>query len=212
MRHPPTSTMRLRKLSMSLSRLEIRDQLDASLEQYVTPGDLASRWLFDIQSFGDLPRGCRVVDLGSGNGILGIGASILGASYVKFVETDKELCKLNRRNAESILKEGTFEVCNQRVGVDNLDISDYDLIISNPPWGRLKEGADSDFLHEISIFGACTHIMHSANAKHIGKRFKDLGWEVDKYAEADFPLTASYSHHKMNRGATRAGFWRLTPP
>ena len=75
--------MRLRNLSMSLSRLDVSEQLEVSLEQYVTPGDLASRWLFDIQSFGDLPIGCRVADLGAGNGILGIGAAMMGGRFRK---------------------------------------------------------------------------------------------------------------------------------
>mgnify|MGYP003308922617 FL=1 len=88
----------------------------------------------------------------------------------------------------------------------------YDLIISNPPWGRQKEGADSDFIEYILASKTITHIMHSANAKHLKKRFEDMNWSVEMYGEADFPLPASYSHHKMSRGATRAGFWRLVPP
>ena len=74
--------MRLRKLAMSLSKLGVKEDLDASMEQYVTPGDLASRWLFDIQAFGDLSPGCRVADLGAGNGILGIGAVTVSYTHL----------------------------------------------------------------------------------------------------------------------------------
>ena len=204
--------MRLRNLSMSLSRLDVSEQLEVSLEQYVTPGELASRWLFDIQSFGDLPIGCRVADLGAGNGILGIGAAMMGAGFVKLVEADQKLCKLANANAESMLLTGKYEVCNQVVGEHNLQSEGYDLIISNPPWGRQREGADSAFFEHILASETIAHIMHSANAKHLQKRFEDMNWSVEMYGEADFPLPASYSHHKMSRGATRAGFWRLVPP
>ena len=204
--------MRLRNLSMSLSRLEISEQLEISLEQYVTPGDLASRWLFDIQSFGDLPIGCRVADLGAGNGILGIGAAMMGAGFVKFVEADQKLCKIANANAESMLLTGKYEVCNQVIGEHSLQSEGYDLIISNPPWGRQREGADSAFFEHILASETIAHIMHSANAKHLQKRFEDMNWSVEMYGEADFPLPASYSHHKMTRGVTRAGFWRLAPP
>ena len=204
--------MRLRNLSMSLSRLDVSEQLEVSLEQYVTPGELASRWLFDIQSFGDLPIGCRVADLGAGNGILGIGASMMGAGSVKLVEADPKLCKLANANAESMLMTGKYEVCNQVIGEHNLQSEGYDLIISNPPWGRQREGADSAFFEHILASETIAHIMHSANAKHLQKRFEDMNWNVEMYGEADFPLPASYSHHKMTRGVTRAGFWRLVPP
>ena len=69
----------MRKLAISLSNLDTKQNLIPHLEQYITPGDLASRWLFDILAFGDIKSGCRVVDLGAGNGTLGIGASMLGA-------------------------------------------------------------------------------------------------------------------------------------
>ena len=182
------------------------------MEQYVTPGELASRWLFDIQSFGDLPIGCRVADLGAGNGILGIGAAMMGAGFVKLVEANPKLCKLANANAESMLMTGKYEVCNQVIGEHNLQSEGYDLIISNPPWGRQREGADSAFFEHILASETIAHIMHSANAKHLQKRFEDMNWNVEMYGEADFPLPASYSHHKMTRGVTRAGFWRLVPP
>ena len=204
--------MRLRNLSMSLSRLDVSEQLEVSLEQYVTPGELASRWLFDIQSFGDLPIGCRVADLGAGNGILGIGAAMMGAGFVKLVEAYAKLCKLANANAESMLMTGKYEVCNQIIGEHNLQLEGYDLIISNPPWGRQREGADSAFFEHILASETIAHIMHSASAKHLQKRFEDMNWSVEMYGEADFPLPASYSHHKMSRGVTRAGFWRLAPP
>ena len=42
------------------------------LEQYSIDGDLAAKWLSDLVAFGDLKKGCKVSDLGAGNGILGI--------------------------------------------------------------------------------------------------------------------------------------------
>ena len=35
-----------------------------------------------------------MVDLGAGNGALGIGASMLGAGFVTLVESDEEMCKI----------------------------------------------------------------------------------------------------------------------
>ena len=107
--------MRMRKLAISLSNLDTKQNLDPHLEQYITPGDLASRWLFDILAFGDIKSGCRVVDLGAGNGILGIGASLLGADFTTFIEADLEMCNIAQKNAESCLTDGTYEIQNIEV-------------------------------------------------------------------------------------------------
>ena len=204
--------MRMRKLAISLSNLDTKQNLDPHLEQYITPGDLASRWLFDILAFGDIKSGCRVVDLGAGNGILGIGASLLGADFTTFIEADLEMCNIAQKNAESCLTDGTYEIQNIEVGKEVPILDEIDLVISNPPWGRQTEGADAHFLDLIISLGVTTHLMHNNSAKHIKNRFEDMDWNVEKYGEADFPIPASYGHHKMARGSTRAGFWRLSPP
>ena len=65
-------SMRLRHLAMALSKLPPHPQHDVSLEQYATEGDFAARWIAEIIQRGDLDQDTRVVDLGAGNGILGI--------------------------------------------------------------------------------------------------------------------------------------------
>ena len=82
---------------------------------------------------------------------------------------------------------GKYEVCNRIIGEDSLQLEGYDLIISNPPWGKQNEGADSDFIEYILASKTITHIMHSAGAKHLQKRFEDMNWSVEMYGEADFP-------------------------
>ncbi|HII33631.1 MAG TPA: methyltransferase [Candidatus Thalassarchaeaceae archaeon] len=204
--------MRLRRLAITLSKLDLNENPDSSLEQYFTPGEIASRWLSDIRAFGDISPGCRIADLGAGNGILGIGAAIMGAGFVTFIDVDQEMCKLIAKNSESTLQAGSYEIMNIEIGKEDPDLSNIDLVISNPPWGRQTEGADSHFLDLISTLGVTAHLMHSSDAQHIKNRFENMGWNVEKYGEADFPIPASYAHHKKTRGSTRAGFWRLSPP
>ena len=80
--------MRLRHLAMALSNLPTHPQRDVSLEQYATEGDFAARWIAEIVQRGDLGEDTRVVDLGAGNGILGIGCLLAGAESVLLVEQD----------------------------------------------------------------------------------------------------------------------------
>jgi len=204
--------MRLRQLAMQLSKLEACESRNLELEQYPTSGELAARWMFDIAAFGDLWEGCSVADLGSGNGILGIGALHLGASRAIMIDSDAECCEVSRRNIRTISDSKLCDVLESDIASQELNIGPVDLVISNPPWGRQKEGADAPFLDFIESIGAVSHLMHSANSKHIRPRFEKAGWHVEMYGEADFAIPAAFDHHRSSRGATRAGFWRLTPP
>ena len=204
--------MRLRTLAMELSKLEKITNKKSELEQYQTEGEIAARWLFDILAFNDISQGCRVADIGSGNGILGIGAALLGAESVSLVEIDKESCKISQRNIES------FNLAN-RISVINSDVTDIDdsfqqpdVVISNPPWGRQKKGADRSFLEAIITLRANSHLMHSTEATHIDNFFSQYGWSSERYADFDFSLPASYKHHTKQRGITKASLWRITPP
>jgi predicted RNA methylase len=203
--------MRVRRLAMMLSGLEQLQCPSVELEQYATDGDLAARWLTDISTFGDLHQESRVVDLGSGNGILGLGALALGARSVILVDSDKSACDVSQSNAEKMGFIDSAIVIQARIGIDPIGLASADVVISNPPWGRQSPKADRPFLDEILSNRLPTHLMHSAEASHIEPLFESQGWFVERYGEADFSLPAAYSHHSRQRGKTRAAFWRLTP-
>jgi predicted RNA methylase len=203
--------MRVRRLAMMLSGLEQLQCPSAELEQYTTDGDLAARWLTDISTFGDLNQESRVVDLGSGNGILGLGALALGARSAILIDADKSACDVSQSNAEKMGFIDSATVIQARIGIDPIGLDSADLVISNPPWGRQSPKADRPFLDEVLSNRLPTHLMHSAEASHIEPLFESRDWLVERYGEADFPLPAAYSHHSRQRGKTRAAFWRLTP-
>ena len=204
--------MRLRSLAIELSKLERISVPSLDLEQYQTEGELAARWMFDIRAFDDFTEGCRVVDLGSGNGILGIGAILMGAEYATLVEVDDESCKVCRRNVESLGLSERVKVVNSQIGEKGDDFYEADLVISNPPWGAQRSAADRPFLETILSIGTIAHIMHSAEATHIQNFFSNIGWSSEKYGECDFALPATYGHHASKRGRTRASLWRISPP
>jgi len=197
---------------MLLSKLEACESRNLELEQYPTSGELAARWISDIAAFGDLWEGCSVADLGSGNGILGIGALHFGARRAILIDSDAECCEVSRRNLRTISDSKLCDVLEADISSQEIAIESVDLVISNPPWGRQKEGADAPFLDLIESTGTVSHLMHSANSRHIRPRFEKAGWHVEMYGEADFAIPAAFEHHRSSRGATRAGFWRLTPP
>ena len=81
-----------------LERLEGFSNPSFQREQYATPASVAAEMLFLAALRGDMGVVC---DLGSGTGILAIGAALLGARAIG-VEIDAEALTAARRNAEKL--------------------------------------------------------------------------------------------------------------
>ena len=203
--------MRLRSLAIQLSKLQEISSPNLNLEQYQTEGEIAARWLFDIQSFDDLKPGCRVVDLGCGNGILGIGAVLMGAGSAILVDSDEKSCEVSTRNVESLGISDSVKIINSKIGEKDIEIREADIVVSNPPWGTQKKASDRPFLEEIISIGTIAHLMHSSQATHIRNFFNEFGWSSEEYGDLDFALPATYGHHSRMRGRTRASLWRISP-
>ena len=65
----------------------INERPNVHLEQYQTDPEIASEWLWNMYMLGDVAEK-KVIDQGAGTGILGIGAYILGAKEVIFIESE----------------------------------------------------------------------------------------------------------------------------
>jgi len=129
-----------KELEIILSKLDGIQKSKAKLEQYPTPASVAAALLYRAALEGDI-IGKRVADLGSGNGILAIGAKILGANSVTAIEIDEDSFNVCRRNV-------------QKLGLDidciNGNIEDFQLkvntVVMNPPFGSQVRDADIPFI------------------------------------------------------------------
>ena len=101
--------MRPKHLAIKLSKLQPHPCLDVQLEQYATEGDLASYWMLAVDQLDELD-GKTVLDLGAGNGVLGIACLLLGAKHVHFVECDEDALEVLRRNLESSSNEESWTI------------------------------------------------------------------------------------------------------
>ena len=84
--------MNKKNLAIFLSRLNKVTSPSSELEQYATDPEIASFLLWKAYMAGDIEDKI-VADFGSGNGIFGIGALLLNAKKVYFVEIDKKSIK-----------------------------------------------------------------------------------------------------------------------
>lgn len=203
--------MRPKHLAIRLSKLTPHPCTDVLLEQYATEGDLAAYWMLAVDQLDGL-EGKVVVDLGAGNGILGIGALLLGAARVIFVETDEEALDVLHSNVASLDHDlpNRASVVAAHVGIDNLLLNEVDLIVMNPPWGVQRERADRPFLETAFASTAqAVHLLHSDRASHLSALAKTHGWEAEAVLRTEFRLPPTYQHHAKRTGTTDVQCWRF---
>jgi len=100
------------------------------LEQYKTSGEMAADIVSAIQQKFDCIEGCLVADLGCGTGILGIGASALGAAFVVGVDIDADALECARATAEE---------CGLEGGVDFI-LGDVNSFVESSRWSETNNG------------------------------------------------------------------------
>jgi len=206
--------MRPKHLAIALSKLQPHPCSDVSLEQYATEGDLASYWMLAVDELDDV-EGKSVVDLGAGNGILGLACLMLGAAHVRFIECDPSALEALKANLDGLAPnfQDKTTILPLRIGVDDIDLSDADLVVSNPPWGVQTARADRPFLDLAFGSGAdAVHLLHSMHAKHLTAVAKDHGWEAEAVFRTEFRLPPIYAHHSQRKGNTDVQCWRFHRP
>lgn len=183
--------LRLRHLAMKLSQLPVHPRNSVELEQYQTSGDLAAKWVSQIQGI----QGAHVMDLGAGNGILGYAAHLLGAKKVTYVECDPQAAQLCR---------SLGEVIEGKVG--EVELPEVDIVISNPPWGVQSKGADRIFIEQAAIHARNSiHIMHSSDATHLESMLPD--WKAEINLKDEFEMPPTYSHHTSRKHSVQVSCW-----
>ncbi|MCH1539817.1 MAG: methyltransferase [Candidatus Poseidonia sp.] len=202
--------MRPKHLAIQLSKLQPHPCLHVELEQYATEGDLAAYWTLAIDQIDGISN--RVVaDLGSGNGVLGIGCLLMGASHVIFVESDASAVGVIQTNLSSHPEfHGRWTVHQAHVGRDPIPLEDASLIVMNPPWGAQVPKADRPFFDlalesQVDVI----HVLHHERAGHLSGLIRDAGWESEHLLRTEFRLPAQYAHHAKRKAFTDVLCWRI---
>ncbi len=206
--------MRPKHLAMALSKLTPHPCADVTLEQYATEGDLAAYWMLAVDEL-DRVENRVIADLGAGNGILGVACLLLGAAHVHFHECDEETVEVLNMNLAGLGETftGRWTVHRIVLGEDEVDLSEVDIVVMNPPWGVQKNKADRPFLDAaFSSKAQSVHLLHSAGAAHVEAAGSDHGWDNERVLRTDFRLPPTYAHHAKRKGKTEVQCWRFFRP
>ena len=186
--------MKLKQLEMTLQKAAGYAKPRPSLEQYMTPAPLAARMLYHALMKGDI-KGKRVCDLGSGTGVLAIGAALLGAESVKGVEKDLNAVVVAQENAALLGADVEF------ITADVLDktlpekIGPCDTIVMNPPFGAQKIHADRPFIDLALTAAPAVYSIFNAGSTQFVKAFIRKRAEVSEQVGSAFAIRRTFTFH-----------------
>jgi putative methylase len=184
----------------------------AALEQYLTPPEIAAHICHLASLQGDLDR--SVVDLGTGTGMLAIGAALSGAGRVVGIDVDAAALERARENAAQF--DETVEVGWLRADATRPPLSSTGVtVLSNPPFGaqRGNRHTDRDFLEAASEFADVSYTIHNAGSQSFVESFADdAGATVTHAFRAPFPIGRRFAFHTADEETVQAEVFRIEWP
>jgi len=186
--------MKLKNLEMMLQRLGGFPKPRATLEQYQTPAPLAARLLFHALMKQDI-EGRKVCDLGSGTGVLAIGAALLGASSVTGIEIDEQAVRAADANAGILDADVTFIVADIRNPDLPAKIGPCDTVVMNPPFGAQKAHADRPFIDCALTLAPVTYSIFNAGSAPFVKAYTEGRAEIAEKVGGAFPIKRTFAFH-----------------
>lgn len=194
-----------KQLAIQLSKLAVFEKPKLKLEQYPTDSEIASMVLWDALMKGDIV-GKKVADLGAGTGILGIGALLLGAAHVYFVEKDSD--------AVATLRANLLPLRLQNYTILQMDVSEFQdpvaTVFQNPPFGTKQAHADKPFMETAFRVGTVVYSFHkTATDAFVRAIAGDNGCTVAEIYTFSFPLRQTYPHQRKRMEHIEVTCYRL---
>ncbi|MBT5342461.1 methyltransferase [Candidatus Woesearchaeota archaeon] len=196
-------------LEVQLSKLKNFSEPSLELEQYATPDTIAADWIWQMALRGEV-AGKTFLDAASGPGIIGIALLLMGAKKIYFVDMDESAMKLCMDNYNQIKEE--YEIGEAEFIINDISLFDeeVDITVQNPPFGTKTEHADKKFLEKAFSVSKVVYSMHKYSTKAFVEAIaKDFEFEITNFWRYDFPIKATFMHHKKPVKMVDVGLWRM---
>jgi len=198
------------RLAVELSKLKVFENADINSEQYPTDSEIAADVLWDASYKNDI-EGKTIADLGCGTGILGIGALLLGAKLVYFIDKDQSALDIAKENFKGIGADASEESKAVFICKDIKDFSEKaDIVLQNPPFGTKTRHADRDFLLKAFDAARIVYSFHKTSTKgFIEKISQDANFKITQVYDFEFPIKMSQLFHKKHIHRIKVSCWRM---
>ncbi len=185
------------RLAIILSGLEGFQGPKVRQEQYLMDSEIGASVLWNTYLLKDI-EGKVIADLGCGTGILGIGALLLGAKSVFFVDSDKKALETAENNFSKVKSEnynvGNAEFVCQDIG--KLEVI-ADIVLQNPPFGTKVKHNDVYFLENAMKIAPIMYSFHKSETKGFLQRFCiEKNAKITHIWDFKFPLKATFKFHR----------------
>jgi putative methylase len=202
-----------KQLVRVLDKLDRPKVLDINLEQYTTPAEVAAEVVWQAYMKGDI-QGKTVMDVGCGNGILGIAALLLGAKSLVFVDIDKGALDICKQNIEHSYPE--FDICNKSEFIQK-DVRDLkrdlvkesNTVLMNPPFGTKIKHADRAFLEKVIVCNVIYSFHKTTTEGFVEAFVEDNGKTISDQWDFKYPLYQTYSHHEKKKVTIEVSVFRI---
>ena len=198
-----------KELELLLSRLKGFEEPSWELEQYATPADIAADWLWQAALRGEI-AGKTILDAACGPGILGIGALIMGAKKVYFLDKSESSIVICQENVKLVGEE--YEIGESEFVISDISLFDeeVEVVLQNPPFGTKEKHADRMFLETAFSVGKIIWSMHKrATAAFVEAISKDHGFVITNKFDYDFPIKAAFRFHQKPVKSVEVSLWRM---
>lgn len=199
-----------RQLEQRLSAVSDFDSPRPGLEQYRTPADLAAHVL-TVAALNNDVDGRIVLDLGSGTGMLAIGAALLEADRVLGLEVDPVALSLAVENEAVVEPPTPIDWIQADATAPPICRTDL-TVVANPPFGAQTNNrhADRRFLETIAEVAGVSYTIHNEGSHSFVESFvADRGGTVTHAFEAAISLSRQFSFHTEKTRTIRSEVFRI---
>jgi putative methylase len=178
-------------------------------EQYSTPGNVAASVLWNAHMLGDI-EDKTILDLGCGTGILGIGALLLGAKRVIFVDVDEEALEICKSSVSKLKEpDSDFEVEFICKDIQELEKIECDTVVMNPPFGTKEEHADKRFLEKAMNLGTIYSFHKTSTLIFLEAFVEDYNSKITHRWNFKYPLPKTFEFHEKNLTHIEVSVFRI---
>ncbi|WP_423751589.1 METTL5 family protein [Salinirarus marinus] len=182
-----------------------------ALEQYPTPPELAAHVVHVADLNGDI-EDRTVVDLGTGTGMLALGAALRGPKRVVGVELDRDALETARENRPRVGTRTDIHWVQADATHAPLCPDGPTTVVMNPPFGAQQghEHADRAFLETAADVADVSYSVHNAGSREFVEAFAaDNGGEVTHAFRATFELDRQFDFHEADRKELETEVYRI---
>lgn len=200
-----------RALEQRLSAVRDFENPRVELEQYPTPADLAAHLVHLADMHGDL-RERTVIDLGTGTGMLALGAALRDPARVVGVDRDPAALATARDNELAVDPTTTVSWLLGDATRPPLCPAGPTTVLMNPPFGAQRGNAHADrkFLAAAADLADVSYSIHNEGSQSFVESFAaDEGGEVTHAFRAELPLDRQFDFQRETTRVLDAEVFRI---